>query len=178
MPSYTIICEVERENLRAAISLTEQIVEHGYVDFARVKADRSTTIMLDDGVAPIELKDLDGEESIRFLYERAKQVGYSKGEADARRSSNLSQAKQNHRLVAQMLKTACDAVDQEIRFVLGRSALALLNGTPMMSPYIEGITSRLSQCNLNNSGKIVPLGILEAARDLAIKASEEINNVR
>lgn len=48
----------------------------------------------------------------------------------------------------------------------------------MMSPYIEGITSRLSQCNLNNSGKIVPLGILEAARDLAIKASEEINNVR
>lgn len=181
MPTFEISAQVERDSLRAAIGLTEQLVDHGYVDFARVvdDADPNNPPINEDGFIKVDalatMSMLKGAEAITFLYEQAKRAGYAEGESEARRSASIYQAKVNHRLAAWMLRSACEG-DQEIRLQLGRAARSLLSNTPMISPYINDILSRLGGCNLNDSSKLVPLGVLEACRDLAFKASEEIGD--
>lgn len=60
-PTFTIIAQVGRDSLRSAIEVTEQLIEHGYVDEARVAADHKLdSDMLDARMAELEEFDWSG----------------------------------------------------------------------------------------------------------------------
>jgi hypothetical protein len=121
----------------------------------------------------IHLSRLDGETAVRFLYESAYNAGYQAGSNDAARDGARRQAARNHSIAAAMLTDACGA-DQTVQWLLGRHVRSILNGTPMVSPHIGEILRLLSHCNLNDSRKKVPIHALEAVRDLAVRASDEL----
>lgn len=101
MRTFTLICETERESMRSAIDLTEQLVEHGYVDTARVQDDADGTYVPEE-VAELTLKLTSAAEALTALANEASRAVTEPRrfhENENHRQQTLGQVIANARLV-------------------------------------------------------------------------------